>query len=60
LPYPGAELAGPMPAEVQSYTYFTGAVSANSKNADAAKAFIKSLTGPEAAAVIKAKGMEPG
>jgi len=60
LPHPGAELAGPLPAELQSFTYFAAAVSANSKNADVAKAFSKSLSGPDAATVIKAKGMEPG
>ena len=60
LPHPGAELAGPLPADLQSYTSFSAAASAASKNADAAKAFIKFLTGPEALPVIKAKGMEPG
>jgi molybdate transport system substrate-binding protein len=60
LPYPGAELAGPLPPDIQSYTYFSAAVSAAGKEADAAKAFIKFLSGPDALAVIKAKGMEPG
>jgi len=35
-------------------------VSAASKEADAAKAFVKFLAAPPALAVIKAKGMEPG
>jgi molybdate transport system substrate-binding protein len=60
LPYPGAELAGPLPPELQSYTHFSAAPSAVTKQADAAKAFIKFLAGPDAQAVIKAKGMEPG
>lgn len=60
LPYPGAELAGPLPLDIQSFTYFSAAVSAASKEADVAKAFIKFLQGPEALAVLKAKGMEPG
>jgi len=60
LPYPGAELAGPLPPEIQSYTYFSAAVSPASKESDAAKAFIKFLTSAGALAVIKAKGMEPG
>ena len=60
LPYPGAELAGPLPPEIQSYTSFSGAVSAASKEADAARAFVKFLTATDAFAVIKAKGMEPG
>jgi molybdate transport system substrate-binding protein len=60
LPYPGAELAGPLPPEIQTYTTFAGGVSVAAKNADAAAALIKFLTAPAAAAVIKAKGMEPG
>ena len=60
LPYPGAELAGPLPLDIQSFTYFSAAVSTASKEADVARAFIKFLAGPEALAVLKAKGMEPG
>ncbi len=60
LPYTGAELVGPLPADIQSYTYFSAAVAVASKEADAAKAFIKFLAAPSALAVIKAKGMEPG
>jgi molybdate transport system substrate-binding protein len=60
LPYAYAELVGPLPSDIQSYTYFSAAVSAASKEADAAKAFIRFLFGPAALAVIKAKGMEPG
>jgi molybdate transport system substrate-binding protein len=39
---------------------FTAAVAANSKEAEAAKAFITYLRTPAATAVIKAKGMNPG
>jgi molybdate transport system substrate-binding protein len=60
LPHPGAELAGPLPSDIQSYTHFSAAVSTASKETDAAKAFVKFLAGPPALAVIKAKGMEPG
>ena len=60
LPHPGAELVGPLPADIQSYTHFTAAISTASKETDAAKAFVKFLAGPPALAVIKAKGMEPG
>ena len=60
LPHPGAELAGPLPPDIQSYTYFSAGVSAASKEADAAKTFVKALSGPDAQMVIKAKGMEPG
>src|SRR6266581_4329677 len=57
---PGVELAGPFPAELQQELVFTAAVAADSKEADAATAFITFLTTPAAAAVIKAKGMIPG
>jgi molybdate transport system substrate-binding protein len=60
LPYANAELVGPLPSDIQSYTYFSAAVSVASKEVDAAKAFIKFLATPAALAVIKTKGMEPG
>jgi molybdate transport system substrate-binding protein len=60
LSVPGAELVGPIPAEVQSYIVFTAAVSAQSPHAQAARALIKLMTSPAVVPVIKAKGMEPG
>jgi molybdate transport system substrate-binding protein len=60
LPYPGVELAGPLPADIQTYTAFAGGVGAAAQNPSGAAALIKFLTGPNAAPVIKAKGMEPG
>jgi molybdate transport system substrate-binding protein len=57
---PGVELAGPFPAQLQQELVFTAAVAADTKEAEAAKAFIAYLTTPPAVAVIKAKGMEPG
>jgi molybdate transport system substrate-binding protein len=57
---PGIELAGPLPPDIQMYTTFEGAVSANSKAPDAARALLRFLTGPTAIPVIKAQGMEPG
>lgn len=59
LPIAGAELAGPFPKDIQEYTVFPGAVSTTAKEADAAKALLKYLTTPEAAKVMKAKGLEP-
>ena len=57
----GVQYVGLLPAELQSYFVNTAGVSAAAKEPDAAKALIKHLTTPEAAAVIKAKGMEsPG
>src|SRR5689334_5802019 len=57
---PGVELAGPFPGDLQQDLVFVGAVSADSKNADAAKAFLDYLKTPEATAVFKAKGVTPG
>ena len=60
LPYAGAELVGPMPAEIQLYTVYPAALAADTKEPDAAKALIKFLTAPAVIAVLKAKGLNPG
>ena len=60
LAAPGVELAGPFPAELQNDLVFVGAVAGETKNAAPAQAFIDYLRTPEAAAVLRAKGMTPG
>ena len=57
---PGVELVGPLPAELQQELVFTAAIATDSKQPQAAKAFIDYLTSPAATAIIKAKGMTPG
>jgi molybdate transport system substrate-binding protein len=57
---PGVELAGPFPSDLQNELVFTSAVAADTREADAARAFIAFLKTPAAAAAIKAKGMTPG
>ena len=60
LTAPGLDLVGPFPGEVQLNVVFTSAVAAETKDEEAAKAFISFLQTPAATAVIKAKGMTPG
>lgn len=55
----GAELAGPLPPEIQNYTNFLSAVGAGARQADAARALLKYLASPDAARVMQANGLEP-
>ncbi|MBZ5660170.1 MAG: substrate-binding domain-containing protein [Acidobacteriia bacterium] len=57
--FPGVELVGPVPAELQSYVNFAAGVATNARDAEGAKALIRFLAGPAAPPVLKAKGMEP-
>jgi molybdate transport system substrate-binding protein len=59
LPVAGTTLVGPLPAEIQNYTVYAAGVGAAAKDAAAAQALVKFLSGPEALPLIKAKGMEP-
>lgn len=56
----GADFAGPLPPELQVYLVFPAAVSVNARSPDAAESFIRFMTTPAAASVIRAQGMEPG
>jgi molybdate transport system substrate-binding protein len=59
LPAPGVELIGPLPEQVQNYISFSAGVSPKAAQADAGKALVQFFKGPAAAAVYKAKGLEP-
>jgi molybdate transport system substrate-binding protein len=59
LPVTGAQYAGPFPPELQLYSEFAAGVASASKHREAAEAFVKALTTPEAAALFKAAGLEP-
>jgi len=56
----GIDYLGPLPSEVQNITVFSAGLHTGAKAPEAAKTLIKALTGPDAATVIKAHGMEPG
>ena len=56
---PGIEIVGPLPGDLQDSTVFSGAILGRSRDATASRTLISFLRSPEAAAVIKAKGMEP-
>jgi molybdate transport system substrate-binding protein len=59
VPTPGAEILGPLPGEFRSDIRFAAAASALSNNADAVKTLIAFLSGPQAAPILKSKGIEP-
>jgi molybdate transport system substrate-binding protein len=59
LTAPGLDVVGPFPPELQLEVVYTAAVAANTKETEAAKAFIAYLKTPGAAAVFRVKGMIP-
>lgn len=56
----GLELAGLFPAELQTYTTFSAAVSVTSKEPDVARAVISLLTSPAAGSIYKSQGLQIG
>jgi molybdate transport system substrate-binding protein len=56
----GVRILGPLPPPYGHATAYAAAVSAHSSLADAARAFVATLTAPEAAAVWSAAGFEAG
>jgi molybdate transport system substrate-binding protein len=58
--FAGVDYIGPLPADVQQFTTFASGIMAGAKEADAAKALVKFITSPNAAAAFKKRGMEPG
>jgi molybdate transport system substrate-binding protein len=55
----GTEIVGFLPGDLNVVTVFVGATMSNSEKADMANALIKMLRSPEAAAVFRAKGLDP-
>lgn len=60
LASPGADIVGPFPAELQQELIYPAALAVDTKQGEAAKAFIDFIMSPAAAAVVKARGMSPG
>lgn len=60
VPIAGIEIVGPLPDDLQHRFVFAAAIMTGAKQTEASKALVDFLRTPEAAAVIKQKGMEPG
>ena len=55
----GIEIVGPLPGDLQDTLVFEAAIMAGVRDAAASKALIDFMRTPEAAKVVKAKGMDP-
>lgn len=55
----GVRLLGPVPQELQTWIGFTAGVSSQAREPEMARAMLRFFTAPEAAAVLKANGVEP-
>lgn len=56
---PGVQLVGLIPQELQTWIGFTAGASATAREPEAARALLRFLTAPAAAAVLRATGIEP-
>jgi len=59
IPVQGVTLVGPLPEAIQNYTTYAGALGSRAAHADAARALLATLTSPEAAELLRTKGMLP-
>ncbi len=53
------EVIGMLPAELQQITLYSAGVTTSAREPEAARALIKALIAPSAAAIYKAKGLDP-
>jgi molybdate transport system substrate-binding protein len=60
LTAPGVDIVGPFPAKYQQELVFPAALAVDTKQKEAAKAFVDFIMSPAASVVVKAKGMTPG
>jgi molybdate transport system substrate-binding protein len=59
IPVAGAQLVGPLPGDLNLVTVFSAGLGAGTKAPDAATSYVKFITGPLAATILKARGMDP-
>jgi molybdate transport system substrate-binding protein len=55
----GIDVVGPLPAEIQTVATFSAGILARSEQAEAAGAFLRFLTSPAIAPVLRRAGLEP-
>ena len=60
LPVKGIDVLGPLPPDIQEITIFAAGRHVHAMSIEPAAAWLKFLQGPEAAVVLKSKGMIPG
>jgi molybdate transport system substrate-binding protein len=60
LPIKGAELAGPLPAELQNVIVYAAGLSIAAQQSGVAGAMITFMASPDVVRLVRAKGMEPG
>jgi molybdate transport system substrate-binding protein len=60
LPVKGIEFLGPLPADLQNITVYSGGVHTGTKEGAAAGELVKFLTAPTVAPTLKKHGLEPG
>ncbi|HEX3506577.1 MAG TPA: substrate-binding domain-containing protein [Xanthobacteraceae bacterium] len=59
LPVHGADLVGPLPAELQNVIIYAAGLSARAADPKAARAFVAFTKTPQAGRIMRAKGIEP-
>ena len=57
--FPGLELVGPLPADLQSYINFSAAIAKDSPNREASQALIKAISSSSIIPTLRKKGIDP-
>jgi len=60
LAEPGAELAGPLPHELQDYVHYSSGIGSSARDVDAARTFAAYLRQQRSIAILKSYGLEAG